>query len=568
MKHTLLSLLCAGSFLGASAQVYVQVLTPPSLVNSYVNTYASADNEWGVADLTDPANSVNGLAVMAYDGSAADSLMCEPAVNGSEINGNIAVLYRGVCFFSQKALNAQNEGAIAVLIINNTDDMAFTMLGGDLGPQVTIPTVMISQSDGALLRDEIIAGNVTMFIGNNFAAFPYNVGMENYHILQPPSTGTSQLLATNAAELTVPLGAWVRNYGASTDNSVRLRATVTLNGSEVYNEVSSSITLASGDSAYAALPDFSQSSYNGHYAITYMAETDEDDGFPQNNTVTTSLNVGSVFTYGQVAPSTGIPTSNQSVLVVDAADFTTCIYFSNPNADRVAATGLYVSANTVAAEVLTDRLAEATAYLWTDALAGPFSLPTGQGLASLVSGEYFFQEGDAGNTVFIPFTDPILLENGDNYLFCMETYDDIVRHGWDNTTDYDQHFETYELPVSMIRSSGTWYNGFSNLGGVPSLGIQLVDANSIGIDEIGRVEITPYPNPASDVIMIPLVGQSGAATLQIFDLAGAKVAEQRVSMGGNDLLTVNVNGISNGAYVFQMNFENGQFSTFRVVVSR
>jgi hypothetical protein len=120
----------------------------------------------------------------------------------------------------------------------------------------------------------------------------------------------------------------------------------------------------------------------------------------------------------------------------------------------------------------------------------------------------------------------------------------------------------------MIRSGGSWFNGFSNLGGVPSLGVQLVDANSIGIEELGRVEITPYPNPANDVLMIPLVGQTGAATLQIFDLAGAKVAEQRVSMGVNDLLTVNVNGISNGVYVFQMNFENGQFSTFRVVVSR
>jgi hypothetical protein len=120
----------------------------------------------------------------------------------------------------------------------------------------------------------------------------------------------------------------------------------------------------------------------------------------------------------------------------------------------------------------------------------------------------------------------------------------------------------------MIRISGEWFNGFTNLGGPPSIGVQLVDANSIGINELDRVEITPYPNPASDVILIPLVGQKGAATLQIFDLAGAQVAEQRVSMGGNDLLTVNVNGISNGAYVFQMNFENGQFSTFRVVVSR
>ena len=568
MKKTLLSLLGAGLFLGTSAQVYVQVLTPPSLAGSYDNVYASAANDWGVADLTDPANSVEGLAVMALDGSPADSLLCEPAVNGAEINGNIAVLYRGTCFFSQKALNAQNEGAIAVLIINNTDDMAFTMQGGDFGPQVTIPVVMISQSSGALLRDEILAGNVTMFIGNNFGAFPQNLGITPGYILQPPSTGTSSLLATNAAELSVPLGSWIRNFGSATNTSARLRGTVTLNGNVIYNEVSSTTTLASGDSAWFSLPTFSQSSYGGHYAITYTAESDEADGFPQNDSQSTSLHVGSVFTYAQTSETSGIPNSNQFVLATDAEDMTTCIYFANPNAGRVAATGMFISGNVAAAEVITDRLVEVSAYLWTEPLQGPFTLPTQSGLALLEGGEYFFQAGDAGNTVFVPFESPVVLEGGDKYIFCMETYDNVVRHGWDTGSDYNRHFDTYELPVSMIKVGGTWYNGFSNLEGPPSIGVQLVDVNSIGIDELSRVDIVPYPNPANDILRIPLRDMNGAAVLQVFDLIGAKVMEQRVSVGGNDLLNVDLNGMSNGTYVFQMNFEDGRISTFRVVVSR
>jgi hypothetical protein len=552
------------------AQITTFVEEPEQLQGALDFSWAQG---WGnLPDLNDPAEAVSGTAIWMQD--ADGSWGCQTPSNAGDIAGKIAVVRRGgppgqlPCEFGLKALNAQNAGAIAVVIVNNAPGAPVAMGGGSSGGDVAIPVVMITDAAGALLDSEISAGNVVLFIGSLTGQFPYNLGMERRHVLQPPSTGTSDLLATNASELSVPLGAWVINYGSQTDNTSRLRCIISQGGTEIYNEVSTDASIVPGDSAWFTLPTFSQSSYGGHYTITYTAESDEEDGFIQNNLIGTSLHVGDVFTYAGTDPGTGIPVATQFVLGADATDMTTCIYFANPNANRVAATGMYVASFAGAPEVITDRLVEVTAYLWTDVIAGPLTLPTPQGLAVLGTGEYFFEEGDQGNTVFIPFTEPIALDPGDNYLFCMESYDEVLRHGWDNLTDYDQHTELYEQPISMIRISGSWYNGFTNLGGPPSIGVQLIDANSIGINELDRVDITPYPNPASDVIMIPLVGQTGAATLQIFDLAGAKVAEQRVSMGGNDLLTVSVNGISNGAYVFQMNFENGQFSTFRVVVSR
>ncbi len=569
MKKSLLSLLCAGSILGSSAQVYVEVLTPPSVAGSYVNVYA-ADNDWGVADLTDPVNSRQGLAVMAVDSTAGDSLMCEAAVNGAELAGNIAVLYRGVCPFSNKALNAQNEGAIAVVIINNTDDMAFTMLGDAVtGPQVTIPVVMISETSGALLRDEILAGSLNMFIGNNFGAYPYNVGMERHFILQPPAAATSELLAADASELSVPLGAWVRNYGSSTDGGVSLNATVTKDGTVLYDETSGMVSLASGDSAWFTLPEFSQPDYEGYYVITYTAQTSEDDGFEQNNVVVTSLTVGNVFSYAQLDPVAGTPISDQSVLAAPPVNtMTSCIFFSDPNAERVIATGLHVMGNVAATEDITDRLMEVTVYLWPGAITTPIDLPVAGSLVPIGGGEYYFLSGDAGNPVFVPFSDPVMLENNENYLFCMDTYDAVIRHGWNSGTDYEQHLDYYTDPVSMIAVDGAWYNGFTNLGGPPSIGVQLADVNSIGINELGRVELTPFPNPTENMLMIPMSGQRGAATLQIFDMAGIKVAEKRVAVSTDELLTVDLAGISNGAYLFQLNFENGNFSNFRVVVSK
>jgi hypothetical protein len=90
----------------------------------------------------------------------------------------------------------------------------------------------------------------------------------------------------------------------------------------------------------------------------------------------------------------------------------------------------------------------------------------------------------------------------------------------------------------------------------------------VGMNDLDRVEVTPYPNPTSSTITIPLAGQNGAAMLEVFDLAGVKVAERRVSVANNGLLTMDVSDIANGAYLFNMNFENGKHASFRVVVAK
>lgn len=94
--------------------------------------------------------------VLVSDGTAADSLGCIALVNGVDVSGKIAVVYRGTCEFGNKALNAQNAGAIGVVVINNaagTMDMA----AGTNGPSVTIPVAMISNANGALLKAQLDA---------------------------------------------------------------------------------------------------------------------------------------------------------------------------------------------------------------------------------------------------------------------------------------------------------------------------------------------------------------------------------------------------------------------------
>ncbi len=70
----------------------------------------------------------------------------------STFAGKIAVIDRGVCSFESKVLNAQNAGALGVIIVNNTPGAAF-VLGGNNILGVTIPAVMISQSDGLIIKN-------------------------------------------------------------------------------------------------------------------------------------------------------------------------------------------------------------------------------------------------------------------------------------------------------------------------------------------------------------------------------------------------------------------------------
>jgi len=64
--------------------------------------------------------------------------------------GAIALVDRGTCPFVLKAANAQAAGAVAVIVANNAPGTPGTMGGTDA--TITIPSVMVSQSDGATIK--------------------------------------------------------------------------------------------------------------------------------------------------------------------------------------------------------------------------------------------------------------------------------------------------------------------------------------------------------------------------------------------------------------------------------
>lgn len=136
------------------------MLNTPAVQGQYAYTLTAAG--WGSPNFA----TVSVEADMVIARSAAnDSLLCTAAINQAQIAGKIAVVYRGTCEFGIKALNAQNAGAVAVIVVNNVADAPIEMGPGVNGPNVTIPVFMVTQAVGAQINGAVRSGNARAVLG-------------------------------------------------------------------------------------------------------------------------------------------------------------------------------------------------------------------------------------------------------------------------------------------------------------------------------------------------------------------------------------------------------------------
>ncbi|WP_242202977.1 PA domain-containing protein [Aestuariivivens insulae] len=128
-----------------------------------VNSPAMSPNEFVVTTAVfGPALTiVTGDLALVDDGTADPTLGCNALVNGASISGKVAVVERGSCNFTVKVKQAQDAGAIAVVVVNNVAG-APIILGGE-DATITIPSVMISRDEGQDLISLLGGGvNVTL----------------------------------------------------------------------------------------------------------------------------------------------------------------------------------------------------------------------------------------------------------------------------------------------------------------------------------------------------------------------------------------------------------------------
>lgn len=81
---------------------------------------------------------------------------CENITNGAALNGKIVLIKRGNCDFVVKVKSAQNNGAKAVVMVNNVAGAPITMGGEDA--TIVIPSVMIRDTDGNPIITALLGG--------------------------------------------------------------------------------------------------------------------------------------------------------------------------------------------------------------------------------------------------------------------------------------------------------------------------------------------------------------------------------------------------------------------------
>ena len=130
-------------------QWVIQPSTGPAITNAVLQSWSPAPTAAISAGLARPTDS--------------GGIGCSQDAYASFPTGSIALVSRGSCNVSDKAVYAQNAGAVAVIIYNNAPGDPPSFSFGSTVP-VTVPTLSISQSAGQGLVAALAAGPVTATI--------------------------------------------------------------------------------------------------------------------------------------------------------------------------------------------------------------------------------------------------------------------------------------------------------------------------------------------------------------------------------------------------------------------
>jgi PA domain len=145
-----------GANVSAGVPVVLQPGTPEltaTAPSSLASTYLVGTASFG-PPLT--AGGLSGEVMPVVDQPTGIGLACTPlsAVNTLAVNGKIALIDRGTCTFPEKVKNAQNAGAIGVIIVDNVAGSPPPGLGGT-DPTIVIPSVRITLADGNTFKSAL-----------------------------------------------------------------------------------------------------------------------------------------------------------------------------------------------------------------------------------------------------------------------------------------------------------------------------------------------------------------------------------------------------------------------------
>jgi hypothetical protein len=598
-------------FIFYSAVSYSQVVfqitnnaCDPTIEHTY-NFETGSGAGWNTPNLSDTSNAVQGCMVLVNDGTTPGNIdtggntphptindACDSTTWTQDLTGKIAVFYRGNCEYGLKAFNAQKRGAIAAICINHTGAAA-AMGGGVYGVNVTIPTIMIGETDGNNLVAclDTICTNVEGYIGlEEYLINNDNIASNKSLILMTESSAMPWDLARNGTEYPIDLGLWIYNKGLSAQTGVTATVDIKYGGTTVHSNTSYTLSFAAPyttyqDTQYVDLGTYAPILWNvGTYTITYtINNTGEQDTIDNQFTFEFKLtNNEDIYAkcrldgFNKPIHSAAYRLDENTGPAREYWD--ACIHFRNNYAGNrnTSASGVTLSCEPYEESTMTGNMISILAYEWNDGFIDIYSPPTYNLLNLLDTGSYSFIDNSFDSiNIYIPFNNPVLLQDNQRYLFCVRNYEDSLKTSYDtdekggrNYTTTMKHFKQPIAPLT-VKVLGSpiehYFNGIG-MGDIPAISVTMDIATSI--NELEEEKGVPYPNPVTNLLTIPVRKNiKGNVLIEIFDLTGKLVLSSTKRLA-DEALKINVSSLSHGSYIFQLTFSNGSKDSFKVSVNR
>jgi len=519
--------------------------------------------------------------LLANEG-CADSLG-NPFIDSS-VNGKIAVVWRGSCEFGYKAAVAENNGAVAIIIINHSG-APVGMAGGDSGVvAVNIPVVMISTTDGQTLINEMSNGPVEIFMGNKLGSQINDLGSSK-SVANISKYGSVPRNLVESGINNFDLGLTITNFGSDDNSPVLTQSISGPNGYLYTDTITYGVLPALQDTDYTYLPFTDTSLTVGEYIINYdlsiLNEIDQDSA---DNNVTASFNItNDILSRARTDENTGEIIANYYPSNYTSSMAACMHLYETEWPYGYGSEGVYFSVSTDSS--LTGQYFNISIYEWNDPVSGGWGDWTLSNLSPVLINDYifadnlqneqivyheFYGEDDNGNEVPTPFK----FEDYTRYLVCLEYPGGLtdVGFGYDNYLDYGSNsaynpdFGPARLNIDGVSpyntTSGDWYTGWSGAD-APSIGLKTGIYSFTNITDIKESNYEIYPNPSNSIFNIKIKDNDEKIRVEVYDMTGRSVISTKNVV--NQTITLNVNNLQSGHYIVKIINDSGKVTSMKMI---
>ena len=171
------------------------------------------------ADLTANVVPTNDIVIPPPGGAGTSTSGCEPGDFPTTTSGNIALMMRGTCPFTQKYQMAKNAGAVGAIIFNDGFEGRTDPIATTAPPNIGIPTIMTNFAVGQSLYSEAQTGTVRLRIVVDATTTPN----EEFNVVADSRWGDRDRTIVVGAHLdSVPAGPGINDNGSGSSTILEI----------------------------------------------------------------------------------------------------------------------------------------------------------------------------------------------------------------------------------------------------------------------------------------------------------------------------------------------------------